>query len=57
MRSLHFFISIVIFLLIIIGCEPSNTVEVDSFSPTGEVQNLTNFTIEFSEDLAPADVE
>lgn len=57
MRSLHFFISIVIFLLIIIGCGPSNTVEVDSFSPTGEVQNLTNFTIEFSEDLAPADVQ
>jgi hypothetical protein len=30
---------------------------VESFSPTGEVQNLTNFTIEFSEDLAPADVQ
>ncbi len=31
--------------------------EVESFNPTGEVQNLTNFTIEFSEDLAPADVQ
>jgi hypothetical protein len=32
-------------------------VKVDSFTPTGEVQNLTNFTIEFSEDLAPVDVQ
>jgi hypothetical protein len=32
-------------------------VEVESFTPTGEVQNLTNFTIEFSEDLAPADAQ
>lgn len=49
------FISSFIFLLI--SCGPSNTVEVESFTPTGEVEKVSNFTIEFSEDLAPADVQ
>jgi hypothetical protein len=44
-------------LLILISCGPGSTVEVESFSPTGEVQNLTNFTIEFSEDLASSDIQ
>jgi uncharacterized protein YfaS (alpha-2-macroglobulin family) len=48
-------ISSLIFLLI--SCEPANTVKVESFTPAGEVQNLTNFTIKFSEDLAPADMQ
>src|SRR3970282_1728899 len=30
-------------------------VTIDEFSPQGEVANLTTFTIEFSENLAPAD--
>ena len=58
MRSLLIInFSIVLFAIYFFGCGPKNTVEVESFSPTDEVQSLTNFTIEFSEDLAPADVQ
>ena len=57
MRLLLIILSTFFLILYFISCGPSNTVEVESFSPTGEVQNLTNFTIEFSEDLAPADVQ
>ena len=57
MRSLLFNLSIIFLILFFISCGPGNTVKVESFTPTGEVQNLTNFTIEFSEDLAPADVQ
>ena len=57
MRSLLTTLSTIFLILFFISCGPSNTVEVESFSPTGEVQNLTNFTIEFSENLAPADVQ
>jgi len=57
MRSFLFTLSILISIVLLISCGPSNTVKVESFSPTGEVQNLTNFTIEFSEDLAPVDVQ
>ena len=57
MRSLLNNLSIIFLIFFLISCGPSNTVEVESFTPTGEVQNLTNFTIEFSEDLAPADVQ
>ena len=57
MRTLLINISLIFSLLFLINCGPGNTVEVESFTPTGEVQNLTNFTIEFSEDLAPADVQ
>ena len=57
MRSLLNNLSIIFLILFLTSCGPSNTVEVESFTPTGEVQNLTNFTIEFSEDLAPADVQ
>ena len=46
-----------IFLITVLffSCGPSNTVKVKEFSPTGEVENLTTFTVEFSENLAPAD--
>src|SRR3990167_7667200 len=57
MRSLLINLSIFFLILFLISCGPSNTVKVESFIPAGEVQNLTNFTIEFSEDLAPADVQ
>ncbi|MCU0364605.1 MAG: MG2 domain-containing protein, partial [Ignavibacteriaceae bacterium] len=57
MRSILINLSIVFSILFLISCGPGNTVSVESFTPTGEVQNLTNFTIEFSEDLAPADVQ
>jgi len=34
----------------------SDTVTVTSFSPQGKIEQLTNFTIVFSHDLAPADL-
>ncbi len=57
MRSFLINLSLIFSLVLLISCGPGNTVEVESFSPTGEVQNLTNFTIEFSEDLAPVDIQ
>ncbi|MBE0570796.1 MAG: Ig-like domain-containing protein, partial [Ignavibacteriaceae bacterium] len=57
MRSFLINLLTIFSILFLISCGPGNTVEVESFTPTGEVQNLTNFTIEFSEDLAPADVQ
>jgi hypothetical protein len=57
MRSFLIYLSIILTVIFLFSCGPGNTVEVESFTPTGEVQNLTNFTIEFSEDLAPADVQ
>lgn len=57
MRSLLINLSIIFSVIFLVSCGPSNTVKVESFTPTGEVQNLTNFTIEFSEDLAPPDVQ
>src|SRR3990172_12068735 len=57
MKSLITFISLLILSLVLFNCGPSNTVKVDSFTPTGEVEKLTNFVIEFSEDLAPGDMQ
>jgi alpha-2-macroglobulin len=57
MQSLLNNLSIIFIIFVLISCGPSNTVEVETFTPTGEVQNLTNFTIEFSEDLASADAQ
>ena len=51
-RSLYL---IILSIFVLTSCGPSNTVQVASFSPTGEVNNLTTFTIEFTENLAPAD--
>ena len=56
MRTLLLIIGIIFSIILLISCGPSNAVKVESFTPTGEVQNLTNFVIEFSEDLAPADI-
>jgi uncharacterized protein YfaS (alpha-2-macroglobulin family) len=51
--------SSVIFSLLIIlsGCGLFNDVKVNNFSPSGEVNKLTTFTIEFSKDLAPAEIQ
>ncbi|MBT8387173.1 MAG: hypothetical protein KJO12_07155 [Ignavibacteria bacterium] len=57
MKSLANILILIIVLTLIKGCGPSNTVKVDSFTPTGEVEKLTNFVVEFSEDLAPTDVQ
>ena len=43
------------FFLLLYGCSADNTVTIKDFSPKGEVANLTTFTIEFSENLAPLD--
>jgi len=39
------------------GCGPSNSVEVVEFSPEGEVPSLITFTVDFSENLAPANIQ
>ena len=57
MRSYLLNLSLILSIILLISCGPSNSVKVQSFTPTGEVQNLTNFIIEFSEDLAPTDVQ
>ncbi len=44
-------------LLFFVSCDPSNTVKIEQFSPQGEVENLTNFVFEFSEDLAPPEIQ
>lgn len=44
-------------LFLLTNCGPSNTVKVESFSPTGKVEKLTNFVIEFSEELAPPELQ
>lgn len=46
---------IILLFTILISCGPSNSVSITNFEPAGEVNNLTTFTIEFSENLAPAD--
>jgi alpha-2-macroglobulin len=45
------------FLFFIFACGPGNTVKIESFTPTGEVQNLTNFTVTFTNDLAPVEIQ
>ncbi len=55
MKSLIAFFSLSVLSLVLFSCGPSNSVKVDSFTPTGKVEKLTNFVIEFSEDLAPPD--
>lgn len=57
MRSFLFNLSILFSIILLISCGPGSTVEVESFSPSGEVDKVSNFVIEFSEDLAPADVQ
>ena len=57
MKSFANFLFLLFVLTLIKGCGPSNTVKVDSFTPTGKVEKLTNFVIEFSEDLASPDVQ
>ncbi|MEJ2615103.1 MAG: Ig-like domain-containing protein, partial [Ignavibacteriaceae bacterium] len=51
------FLPVILILSYLIGCGPSNTVEVTNFTPQGNVERLTSFTIEFSKDVAPADIQ
>ena len=48
---------VILILFYLTGCGPSNTVEITSFTPQGNVNRLTTFTIEFSKDIAPAEVQ
>ncbi|MDY0083786.1 MAG: MG2 domain-containing protein, partial [Ignavibacteriaceae bacterium] len=51
----HIILYAVIIIAIIFSCS-FNTVEVVSFSPQGKIEQLSNFTIQFSHDLAPAEL-
>ncbi len=57
MKQLKLLLLLAFALLYISGCGPSNSVHVTDFSPSGKVDKLTNFTVEFSESLAPAAVQ
>ncbi|MGE5861080.1 MAG: MG2 domain-containing protein, partial [Ignavibacteria bacterium] len=48
-------LALTIIYLFLYGCSADNTVTIKDFSPKGEVANLTTFTVEFSENLAPFD--
>lgn len=56
MKKFNALLSILV-VLFIWGCGPSNSVEVVEFSPEGEIPSLVTFTVDFSENLAPADMQ
>ena len=47
---------IIISLLLIMSCSSKDSVKITNFTPTGETEKNTNFTIEFSNDLAPEEI-
>jgi uncharacterized protein YfaS (alpha-2-macroglobulin family) len=55
MNSLKSILTISIFYFFFNGCGTDNTVTIEDFFPQGKVDNLTTFTIEYSENLAPYD--
>lgn len=57
MRAIIISLLVLLSVFFLITCGTGNTVKVESFTPTGEVQNLTNFTVVFNHDLAPADIQ
>jgi len=54
-KLLKYSLSVSIIYFFFNGCGTDNSVTIEEFSPQGEVANLTTFTIEFSENLAPTD--
>ena len=46
----------IISLLLIMSCSSKDSVKITNFTPTGETEKNTNFTIEFSNDLAPLEI-
>ncbi|MBK8944036.1 MAG: alpha-2-macroglobulin family protein [Ignavibacteriae bacterium] len=46
-------ITFAVLMILIYSCSSQNTVKVVDFSPNGEIEKATNFTVEFSQDLAP----
>jgi uncharacterized protein YfaS (alpha-2-macroglobulin family) len=57
MESLIKILTVLVLSHFIISCGPGNSVQVESFSPTGNIERLTNFVVEFSEELAPLDIQ
>jgi alpha-2-macroglobulin len=55
-KSIIILSQILISILFLIKCSTGNAVKVESFTPQGEIDKLSNFVIEFSQDLAPAEV-
>ena len=51
------FLSVFLIISYLTGCGPGNTVEVTNFTPQGNVDRLTTFTVEFSKDIAPSDIQ
>ncbi len=56
MKRVSFYFVSVALMLFLSSCS-SNSVRVDRFSPQGEIKNLTTFTIEFSNNLAPQNMQ
>ncbi|MFZ1519778.1 MAG: MG2 domain-containing protein [Ignavibacteriaceae bacterium] len=50
----YYYAFVLLISVIFVNCS-SDTVTITSFSPQGKIEKLTNFTIEFSHDLAPMD--
>ena len=49
------FLSAIFLSIIILSCSIGKDVSISKFSPEGEVDQITTFTIEFTENLAPKD--
>ncbi|MBK7105491.1 MAG: alpha-2-macroglobulin family protein [Ignavibacteriae bacterium] len=48
-------ITFAVLMILIYSCSFQDSVKVVNFSPEGEIEKATNFTIEFSQDLAPTE--
>ncbi len=48
-----FTVALLLALLLFFACGKENQVEVDSFSPTGEIEQMTSFSVRFSKELIP----
>ncbi len=57
MKLIGNFTILFLFTIILFNCSSQNTVKIIEFEPQGKVERLTTFTVEFSEDLAPADMQ
>ncbi len=55
MKLIRNFTILFAFTFILFSCGGQNTVYITEFEPQGEVEQLTTFTIQFSENLAPLD--
>lgn len=55
MKAIIFSLAFLLIVVIASSCSFSDSVRVTSFNPQGEVKNLTSFTVEFSENLAPVE--